>query len=191
MGWVAEKAVDLASNSATQMLTLTVAILALTAASDFVKSAEGRAPRRLLAAAWIFFVISFLAGTMFLLSLTGAMDLSLEPGEETGYFQSDPYRITLPSGEVGLFTPEARYLSLSRTEFIHEPTIWEPNLRTLIGIQTFSFLIGTSLTSCLVLASFLKKPRRQLAIGRISRHTRRPTVAKLRRHHPGNGLTLV
>lgn len=152
MDWFGEKSFDLASQSATQFMSLAVGVLALIAASNL--SAHGRPwQKRALAFAWMCYFVSFFAGMWYLLAVTGTVAMDAEPGVTYGVVKSSPRTLQSQYGEVVfeaaptlVAVREIRrdangaILRISKAE---EPSVWADNLRLPMFIEIFAFGLGS------------------------------------------------
>src|SRR3954453_13034318 len=152
--WADQKAFEFASDSAKHFMSLAVAILALSAASNIVKDAR-RAIRGALAISWALYTISFLFGTWFLLALTATVGREVQPNAVEGMLDAAPATITMSKGTRLAFHSDATPVSVTKTNHlpngewivvakaINTPSIWSDNLRIAMGGELLAFVFGT------------------------------------------------
>jgi hypothetical protein len=152
MDWLDEKAVDLAAQAATQLLTLAVAILALIAA--WKVATEGRRWQRyILKASVVAYLVSLVAGIWFLLALTGSVASEETPGVTYGVVQYQPRQLQTDRGTV-TFQPNSVPVRIEhpaepnadqtvRLVPLEKPTIWAFGTRLPMLLQAATFCVGS------------------------------------------------
>jgi hypothetical protein len=128
-------AFEFSSNVATQLITISTAVITLTIAfaKDVFKD-KSMCAKSILLGSWIIYLISICAGVMTLMTLTGA----LEPKDKNGPIAASGFAESLPLKDaktIGVADPVD-----------NQPSIWKSNIRLAASTQVITFLFATFLT---------------------------------------------